>query len=140
MGGVGFAQDYNLNPNYGQANLQGGFSPDPYVVNLQAGGSIDVSQRNGACRGHITAAPDFRLNFRPGSLPLIISAASSGDTTLIINGPNGQYYCDDDSGVNGLNPAIRFDNPMSGRYDIWVGTFGAQTQPAQLHISELYSQ
>jgi hypothetical protein len=136
------AQNYNLNPTYGTVQLNSGFAPDPYVVNLQSGGNINASNISASCRGFIANAPDVRLNYRAGSsLPLIISVASSADTTLVVNGPDGSWYCDDDSGVNGLNPALRWNNPQSGQYDIWVGTYGnASLQPAQLHISELYSQ
>ena len=65
---------------------------------------------------------------------------SSADTTLVVRAPNGLWYCDDDSG-QGLNPSVRFNTPMSGLYDIWVGTYGnASNQQAQINISELYSQ
>ncbi len=135
------AQNYNLNPTYGTAALSGGFTPDPYVVNLQSGGNINASSISPSCRGFIANAPDVRLNWRSGSLPLIISVNASADTTLVVNAPDGSWYCDDDGGNRGLNPAIRFNNPQSGQYDIWVGTYGnASLQPAQLHISELYSQ
>ncbi len=135
------AQNYNLNPTYGTVNLSGGFTPDPQVVNLQSGGQINAQSLSSSCRGFIANAPDVRLNWRSGSLPLIISVNSNADTTLVVNGPDGSWYCDDDGGNRGLNPAIRFNNPQSGQYDIWVGTYGnASLQPAQLHISELYSQ
>lgn len=136
------AQNVNANPNYGTVNLSGGFTPDPYAINLQSGGSINAQNAiSSSCRGFISNAPDVRLNFSPGSLPLIISVASGADTTLVVNAPNGRWYCDDDGGVNGLNPMVRFNSPMSGRYEIWVGTYGnASLQGAQLQISELYSQ
>ena len=95
------------------------------------------------CRGFISNAPDVRLNFVAGSsLPLIISVNSRADTTLVINGPDGRWHCDDDSGRLGMNPSLRFDNVQSGRYEIWVGTYGQRSviAPAQLHISELTSQ
>lgn len=136
------AQDFNANPNYGTLNLTTGFTPDPQVINLQSGGNLDARNLNQACAGFISNAPDVRLNFTGGSsLPLIISVASASDTTLVVNGPDGSWYCDDDSGVNGLNPQIRFNSPRSGRYEIWVGTYGnASLQPAQLNISEILSQ
>jgi len=82
-----------------------------------------------------------RLNYNAGSYPLIISVRSNADTTLVVNGPDGSWYCDDDGGNQGLNPSIRFNGPSSGRYEIWVGTYGnSSLQPAELHISEVYSQ
>ena len=135
------AQDVNADPNYGTISLRSGFLPDPRIIALQSGGSIDVSRLNSDCRGFISDAPDVRLNYVAGSLPLYISAESSADTTLVINGPDGEWYCDDDGGTRGLNPSIRFETPQSGRYEIWVGTYGGpELRNARLHISELYSQ
>ncbi|HRH21034.1 MAG TPA: peptidase, partial [Brevundimonas sp.] len=82
--------------------------------------------------------PDFELTYSAGSLPLIISVNSNADTTLVVNAPDARWYCDDDGG-NGLNPSLRWNAPMSGTYDIWVGTFGGGNAPATLSISELYS-
>lgn len=135
------AQDYNADPNFGTLNLTSGFTPDPQVVAVRSGGEINASTVSSSCQGFISNAPDVRLNYTAGSLPLIISVAASADTTLIVNGPDGSWYCDDDGGVNGLNPMVRFNAPGSGQYDIWIGTYGnASLQPAQLHISELNSQ
>ncbi len=134
------AQDWTADPTYGSTNLQTGFRPDPYQFNLTAGGSIDVSQSlGGSCAGFVADAPDFDLYFEAGSsLPLAISVAANADTTLVINGPDGRWYCDDDSG-DGLNPSIVFNNPESGLYDIWVGTYGNTMAPATLSVSELTS-
>jgi hypothetical protein len=135
------AQDFNAAPNYGTVNLRTGFTPDPHVVSVQSGGSLDASRVASNCSGFVTSQPDVRLVYEAGTLPLIISVASSADTTLVINGPDGHWYCDDDGGVNGLNPALRFNHPASGRYEIWIGTYGrAALQNARLHISELTSQ
>lgn len=139
--GIATAQDYNQNPTYGTANLAAGFTPDPYVVNVQSGGSINANTISSSCRGFIANAPDVRLNYTAGSYPLIISVNASADTTLVVNAPDGTWYCSDDEGVNGMNPMVRFNSPRGGQYDIWVGTYGnASLQPAQLHISEVSSQ
>jgi len=132
--------DASLNATYGTVSLASGFTGDPYRVSLSAGGGFDASGLGGACVGMIASAPDVQLNFSGGSLPLIISAGSSSDTTLVINGPDGQWYCNDDGGTSGSNPSIRFNAPRSGAYDIWVGSYGGASAPAELHISELYSQ
>lgn len=139
--GIAVAQDFNANPNYGTLNLTAGFLPDPQVVQLQSGGSLNAQNLSSSCRGFISNAPDVRLNYTAGQYPLILSVASGTDTTLVVNGPDGSWYCDDDGGVNGLNPGIRFNNPQGGRYEIWVGTYGsASLANAQLHISEISSQ
>ena len=143
-GGAGYGDggpDYSARPAYGSMSLSAGFANDPRVVTLRAGGNIDARTLHSHCRGFIARAPDVRVHYNAGSLPLIISVDSASDTTLVINGPDGSWYCDDDGGVNGLNPSVRFNPPQSGQYDIWVGTYeSGALQSAQLHISELGSQ
>lgn len=141
MASTAEAQDWRLNPTFGSVSLVSGFSPDPYLVSLQSGGSIDSTRSiGGSCRGFVANAPDFRLQYQAGNvLPLIISVSSNADTTLVINGPDGNWYCNDDGG-QGLNPSLRWNSPMSGQYDIYVGTYGnASIQNATLSISELRS-
>ena len=136
------SQNFDAEPNFATLNLATGFTPDPQVVAVRSGGSIDAESISSDCRGFISNAPDVRLVFSAGSsLPLVISANSSADTTLVVNAPDGNWYCDDDGGNGGLNPSVRFDSPVSGRYEIWVGTYGnSSLQPAELHVSELYSE
>ncbi|MAI89980.1 peptidase S1 [Ponticaulis sp.] len=135
--GAAYAQNFNLEPTYGSASLNSGFSPDPYNVSITAGGSIDAG--NIGCAGMVANAPDFRLYFGAGNaLPLILSVASDADTTLVVNMPNGSWLCDDDSG-NGLNPSIYLSSPPSGQYDIWVGSYGGGYNNSTLSISELSS-
>ena len=134
------AQDFNATPNYGTINLRTGFLPDPNVIAVQSGGDLDAARVSANCAGFITSAPDVRLVYTAGSLPLILSVASRSDTTLVVNGPDGRWYCNDD-GEHGLNPTVRFAHPASGRYEIWVGTYGhAALQDARLNISELTSR
>jgi hypothetical protein len=137
------AQNVNGRPNFGTVNLRSGFTPDPRVVPVVSGGSINATRvrGRGTCRGFISASPDVRLVYASGSFPLIISADSNSDTTLVVNTPDGRWLCDDDSGERGLNPSIRIDRPRSGRYEIWVGSYraGANSR-ARLHISEVGSQ
>jgi hypothetical protein len=139
---AGGMPDWSLEPPYGSISLSAGFTPDPHTQQIAAGGSINASVVAPSCVGWIAQAPDYRVNWTAGStgLPLIFSVASDSDTTLVINGPDGTWYCDDDGG-EGLNPSIRFDGPASGQYDIWVGTYASgDLQSSTLHVSELYSQ
>jgi len=134
--------DFTATPNYGVIDLVSGFQPDPHTVNLQAGGDYNAYAIPG-CVGWITRAPDYRLNWTAGdgSLPLVFSVESAADTTLVINDAGGNWVCDDDSGNNGLNPAITIANPSSGQYDVWVGTFSEGVlEPSVLNVSELYAQ
>ena len=138
MASATLAQDYTEPPSFGRVSLSSGFTPDPYVRNLTAGGSIRAQDRFSDCRGYIANAPDFSVNYTAGSLPLIFTVDSDADTTLVINGPDARWYCDDDGAESPLNPLVRFSNPQSGRYDVWVGPYsrGAGV-PATLFVSEL---
>jgi hypothetical protein len=85
----------------------------------------------------MNSAPDVRLNFTSGSLPLSIYVNSSADTTLVVNKPDGSWICDDDSG-SGTNPVITMSSAISGQYDIWVGNYdGTDTPAATLMVTEL---
>ena len=130
--------DYTLASNYDSISLTGGFTPDPYVIDLVAGGDLEAeSAADQSCRGYVTQAPDVELIFEPGDLDLYISALSDSDTTLVINDPSGNWVCNDD-GSSGVNPGIHFENPQAGAYHIWVGTYwDGDGAPARLAISEL---
>ena len=127
---VAQAQDTSAQATYGSVRLSSGFAPDPHVVSLTAGGSIDASNLGSPCRGSIARAPDYEVTYTAGSLPLYITSTSSSDTTLVVNAPDGRWYCDDDT--NGNNPLVTFNNPRSGTYDIWVGTYGGGTSAAAI--------
>jgi hypothetical protein len=133
LGAGAAAQDVSATPTYGSIRLNAGFQPDPFEVTLQSGGSVSASNLGAGCTGMIANAPDYQLTYSAGSLPLSISVDSTSDTTLVVNAPDGKWYCDDDGGFNGLNPALVFSKPQSGRYDIFVGTFGsAELRSAKL--------
>jgi hypothetical protein len=131
--------NFNANPSFGTINLTAGFANDPRVIAVTAGGRLSAQSIDSSCRGSVANAPDVRLNYTAGGeLPLIISVDSNADTTLAVNGPDGSWYCDDDT--NGVNPVVRFNSPQSGRYDIYVGHYQEGSRiPARLYISEVTS-
>ena len=135
---VAHAQNAGLTANFGEIRLNAGFTPDPYRVSITAGGSIDAytdTDLPGACVGKISAAPDFEVTYSAGGLPLVFRTRSSTDTTLIINGPDGRWYCDDDSWGDG-DAEVRFNNPQSGVYDVWIGTYSDQPASGALIVTE----
>ncbi|WP_374386018.1 peptidase S1 [Brevundimonas sp.] len=128
--------DMNKDPNYGTVNLESGFTPDPYERSILAGGSTPASGARSGCEGNVSEAPDLQVFFEAGDLDLTFLVEASEDTTLLINTPNGRWYCDDDSG-GGFDPKVLITNPQSGRYDVWVGTYGDEMVQSTLKISEL---
>lgn len=131
------AQDVSLDANYGNVSLDAGFLPDPYTVELLAGGDESASDLGGACIGSVSDAPDLQLDFTSGTASLYISVLSTADTSLVVNTPDGDWVCDDDSGGE-LNPALVFSSDQSGIFDIWVGNVGGDDlAQATLYISEI---
>jgi hypothetical protein len=127
--------DVFAEPTFGSYTVESGFSPDPMVITVRAGGSVDSSP---VCRaGHIARVPDVRILYTASDRPLRIFVDGQGlDTTLAINGPDALWRCNDD--WLGLNPEIDFRRPTSGQYDIFVGTFYQGQYPeVTLYISEL---
>lgn len=136
-----FAQNINSGATgtFGQVQLRAGFSPDPHAVTVAGGGAIESTRADDEClAGYIASRPSYTLRYRAGELPLYIFSVSEADTTIAVRAPDGQWYCDDDSGGS-LNPVVSWQTPRSGRYQIWVGRFAVQneTAPAVLNISEI---
>lgn len=129
------AQDVSAMPTYETVELEAGFLPDPHVTELTAGGSIEVDEP-GCAYGMVASSPDVDLYYDAGSAPLFIYVIASEDTTLLINGPDGNWVCDDD-GFGDLDPIVVLKKPGSGLYDIWVGTYGDDLVSATLYISEV---
>lgn len=129
--------DWTAAPTYDTVTLSAGFSPDPSQIWLDAGGSSPVTSNLGPnCTGYIhQEAPDVDLNYIAGSYPLYIYVKSGGDTTLVVNAPDGRWYCNDD--FMDLDPMVVFSNPASGMYNIWIGVHGSdELEDALLNISE----
>jgi len=120
--------DYTANPNYGEANLSAGFTPDPFSIGITSGGDVDVSYLGGGCSGFASVSADLRVNFGGGGAALLrfYFIGSNGDPTMVINDPYGNYYCVDDS-FGTVNPTIDFNNPAGGTYDIWIGSYASGT-------------
>lgn len=110
----------HANPAFGTISVSRGFGTQSF--DLQAGGTVNAHRVNSSCTGYVADVPDYTVNYQGnGRRPLELAAHSSADTTLVVVGPNGHTYCNDDS--NGLNPALSIQNPTSGNYAVWVGTF-----------------
>jgi hypothetical protein len=121
-------------------SLVAGFLPDPEVRQVSAGGSLELTSNHGTdCTGFVSEAPTVRLSYdADDEEKLFISVRSDTDTVLMVRAPNGAVSCSDDSFENNLNPGVSFDDPQSGQYQIWVGTYDEQDlAQAELQISEI---
>ena len=138
--GIAFAQD-ELNPagapRYGRHALAPGFVPSPFTYEALSGGDIEVKSQSlgDNCLGYAASDPDFVVELTGDFSRITFLIASAGDTTLIINLPNGSWSCDDDT--NGLNPALVYYNALPGLYQIWIGSYAAETyDESVLYMSE----
>lgn len=133
------AQNVSADASYGSINLSGFFTPDPYNVDVLAGGSVNANDVAG-CTGYISDAPDLEVNYSSPSNQISFFVTSDSDTTLIVNDPSGNWHCNDDfNGAGGTNPGIVFDQPGAGVYDVWVGSYseGDVFDQASLSVTEL---
>jgi hypothetical protein len=142
--GIDNRLDVNAPARFGAGRLTAGFIPDPFILELEAGGPSEARLglgdgvvAEGSCAGFVTSEPSYELDFQAGSAPLYISATGDSDLTLVVNAPDGAWYCNDD--FDSLDPALEFTNAQSGVYDIYVGTYSqVGAAPANLFISELH--
>ncbi len=119
------AQDLSGESLNGTVTLNGGFLPDPHVVDIVPGGDTVVADLGAGCTGYIFAAqPDLKVVLDSASTQFGIFVNSNIDTTLVVNDPNGVWHCNDDASfLTNSNPGVTFTKPASGTYDIWVGTY-----------------
>ena len=113
--------------------LTGGFGPSTYDVTVYAGGDRDASTIAGGCTGMISDSAQLNLSFTGYGGPLIIHAYSEADTSLVVNGPDGRWYCNDDT--EGLNPRVNWNVAGSGIYNIYVGAVSGNAQGVPVVIS-----
>ena len=133
-GGAVTCPDWSLGG--AQVALNAGASESRTVV---AGGNVDLFRNAGSCgvegHGYVAQAPDFTLNYDSagGSETLSIAVQGQCDTLLLVNDYAAQWLFNDDA--TDLQPRIEIPNASSGRYDIWVGTFGSSTCDSSITFS-----
>lgn len=134
--------DYMLQPVFGAGSPPANFLPDPWTAWINGGGPVNVQQAigsvcSGLARGFTTSAPSYRFHYTNGGMNVLRFYFEGGsDSTMVVNDPFGNWYCDDDSHGN-LQPQIRFPNPANGQYDVWIGTYSSgATVGGNLYITE----
>jgi len=104
-------------------DLAAGFPLDPTFVSVQAGGEVDASLLASHCAGFINQQPVVTVNWT-GATPYVeVFFVSDSDPTLVVLTPDGQLLCNDDAHEDLLDPAISLSDPVTGTYQIWVGSY-----------------
>ncbi len=81
----------------------------------------DAAQVGNHCIGFIGDTPTMTVTLRTATQAQV-TVESQSDPVLVMVGPGGQVFCNDDS--NGLNPAL-FETFEAGQWDIYVGSYGS---------------
>lgn len=119
-------------PQYGTLQVRGRVAPDPMVADGVAGGRVSLSSVNPSCRGYAQEAPSHVI-MQSGSRFLAIMVNSSFDSTLMVQTPDGQVYCNDDT--DGLSPRLEISSPP-GPIRVWVGAYSSSSGgPYRLGLS-----
>lgn len=107
-------------------NPQAGFPLDPFLVSLQGGGPVDASTVAEHCSGYVTEEPAVTVNYQGEADLLRAFFLSDGDTTLVVQTPEGDFLCNDDTTSQLLDATIAITAPVTGTYSVWVGSVAAQ--------------
>ena len=130
--GLANGQGVEATPSHGLLNLGAGFIPDPISIEIMAVDKI-VLDDAASCESVNSTTPILSLQYEAGSFPLLLSALSEAEIVLIVREPEGNWWCDGGSG----DAVVEFFRPVSGRYDIWVGSRDGNYGVAALNISEV---
>lgn len=107
-------------------------------IDILAGGGLDLSQCLSAPgRGYVQREPDVRIGYdsEDESRRLDIGIEGDCDTVILVNMPDGTYkFLDDNDEQGTLHPTMPLESAPSGNYDIWIGTYEAETCPATLTL------
>ncbi len=117
---------FKSTPMFENVTLYPEFSPDPVMIRGLSGGPAsaqDTAGREetptGSCMGFVDEKPDHTLVLNGFFNYLSLQVSSNEDTVLVIRGPGGSW-CNDD--YVDMNPGIS-GQWLSGKYDIWVGSY-----------------
>ena len=108
-------------------NPEAGFPLDPFLVSLQGGGSVDASTLSEGCSGFITASPAVTVDYQGAASRLRAFFYSDGDTTLVVQTPDGAYLCNDNTSRVVLDASVEIAEPVHGLYSVWVGAAAAKS-------------
>jgi hypothetical protein len=108
----------------------------PHYTDVIAGGRLDLA----ACpavagAGRVTGAPDFTVEIRDAAPRGLELRAEGGCDTVLLVTADGRDWRFDDDGAGGEDPRIRIADAGSGRYHVWIGTYGPGSCRARLIVT-----
>lgn len=130
----------DLEPNYGENELDGFSNTSIVRVPITSGGEINIDYLANNCVGFVSDAPDYRLEWKGLADKLSFSFLpdqTNNDATILVSLPDGSWQCNDDISDDNVNPGITLANPKDGTYNIWVGSYNeSEFLDGNLIISE----
>ncbi len=122
------APNIDAEPTSGSLNMGGpGFWLDPALISVisgaEQGAGVAAESLGEGCLGMIATAPDVVVNWRsdPTVDALHFFLLSRSDPTLTVVTPGGDVLCNDDLNALSLDPYVVVQNPVPGRYALFVG-------------------
>ena len=107
---------------------------DPRVVFDVPQSGFEAFDLGEDCAGYIDPTrPDLVVAADEGLAQLMIYMVAEADGTLVVVGPDGTLYCNDD--FEGLHPGILVPNPAPGDYAVFAGTFDGSGGLATLGVT-----
>ena len=110
-------------------NLTAGFILDPYLLPVIGAGDVAAGDLLEGCNGFVGAAPNVVVNWSGEAERLSFFGYSDSDPVLVVQLPDGSFVCNDDAGLNTVDPLLVVEDPAEGAYQIHFGTARAG-QPA----------
>ena len=104
-------------------DLQAGFPLDPTFVSVNGGGDLNAAAIDPECPGYVNQQPVVTVNWSGTADFVEAFFVSDDDPTLVVVGPDGNVYCNDDANDHLQDPVVSIDNPIEGQYRIWVGSY-----------------
>jgi serine protease Do len=116
----------DLDPTYGETELDQISDNAVLSIPVTSGGEINIEHYENNCAGYVSDAPDYRLEWKGLTEKLSFSFLpdqTNNDATILIGLPDGSWQCNDDISDDNVNPGLTLNNPKNGIYNIWVGSY-----------------
>ncbi len=103
-------------------DLRAGFILDPYLLPVIGAGDMPAGDVLEGCNGFVNADPNVTVNWTGQAARLAFFGYSDSDPVLVVQLPDGSFVCNDDAGLNTVDPLVVIANPAEGAYRIHFGT------------------
>lgn len=116
------AGDPAADTTHATVDLRAGFILDPYLVPVIGAGQTAATDMLKDCHGFVADEPNVVVNWSGEAEQLSFFGYSDSDPVLLVQLPDGTFVCNDDAGLNAVDPLVTIQNPDEGAYKVHVGT------------------